>query len=161
MDFNPDEAIAAGWLRADSAPARILEKLSRFSLRQAESIIALDRFMRDRIVNKNIAPEKIAVIPPWSHDDEVRFDPVGRKQFRKAHGLEGKFVVMYSGKYQRFQDLVGQYAALLIAQTRAERDAGAKKDRAPEILLAQDSEIQQLMAHFQGQIPHGQQSDLP
>jgi hypothetical protein len=36
-----------------------------------------------------------------------------------------------------------------------------KKDRAPEILLAQDSEIQQLMAHFQGQIPHGQQSDLP
>ncbi len=55
--------------------------------------------MRDRIVGKGIALEKIAVIPPWSHDDEVRFDPLGRKRFRKAHGLEGKFVVMYSGNH--------------------------------------------------------------
>jgi glycosyltransferase involved in cell wall biosynthesis len=99
MDMNPDEAIAAGWLRADSFPARILEKMSRFSLRRADSVVALDRFMRDRILAKRIAPEKISVIPPWSHDDEVRFDPVGRKQFRKAHGLEGKFVVMYSGNH--------------------------------------------------------------
>ncbi|MGA2177865.1 MAG: glycosyltransferase family 4 protein [Verrucomicrobiota bacterium] len=99
MDFNPDEAIAAGWLRADSALARVLERMSRFSLRQADSIVALDRFMRDRIVAKGIAPEKITVIPPWSHDDEVRFDPSGRARFRKAHGLEGKFVVMYSGNH--------------------------------------------------------------
>jgi glycosyltransferase involved in cell wall biosynthesis len=99
MDFNPDEAIAAGWLRADSAPARMLERMSRLSLRQSDCIVALDRFMRDRIVAKGIAPEKIAVIPPWSHDDEVRFDPVGRKRFREAHGLENKFVVMYSGNH--------------------------------------------------------------
>ena len=99
MDMNPDEAIAAGWLRADSVMGRILERMSRFSFRRADCIIALDRFMRDRIVAKGIAPEKIALIPPWSHDDEVRFDPVGRKQFRKAHGLEGKFVVMYSGNH--------------------------------------------------------------
>jgi glycosyltransferase involved in cell wall biosynthesis len=99
MDFNPDEAIAAGWLQPQSAPARILEGMSRFSLRQADSIVALDRFMRDRIVAKGIASEKIAVIPPWSHDDDVRFHPVGRKQFRKAHGLEGKFVLMYSGNH--------------------------------------------------------------
>jgi glycosyltransferase involved in cell wall biosynthesis len=99
MDFNPDEAIAAGWLRADSTSAKILERMSRFSLRQANSIVALDRFMRDRIVAKGIAPEKIAIIPPWSHDDDVHFDALGRKQFRKAHGFEGKFVVMYSGNH--------------------------------------------------------------
>jgi glycosyltransferase involved in cell wall biosynthesis len=97
MDMNPDEAIAVGWLRADSVMGKILERMSRFSFRRADRIIALDRFMRDRIVAKGIALEKIALIPPWSHDDEVRFDPVGREQFRKAHGLEGKFVVMYSG----------------------------------------------------------------
>jgi colanic acid biosynthesis glycosyl transferase WcaI len=99
MDFNPDEAIAAGWLRADSTPARILEKMSRFSLRQADTVVALDPFMKDRIVAKGIEPAKIAVIPPWSHDDEVRFDKRGRKQFREAHGLEEKFVVMYSGNH--------------------------------------------------------------
>jgi len=99
MDFNPDEAIAAGWLRAHSAPARILECMSRFGLRQAHAIVALDRFMKDRIVAKGIAPEQIAVIPPWSHDEEVGFDPSGRKQFRQAHGLEEKFVIMYSGNH--------------------------------------------------------------
>ena len=99
MDFNPDEAVAAGWLRPGSPAARLLERMSRFSLRHAKKIIALDRFMRDRILVKGIAPANVAVIPPWSHDTEVRFDPEGRERFRKAHGLEGKFVVMYSGNH--------------------------------------------------------------
>ena len=99
MDFNPDEAIAAGWLRKDSFAAKFLERLSRFSLRRADTIVALDRFMRDRIVAKGIPPEKVAVIPPWSQDDAVRFDPAGREAFRAAHGLAGKFVVTYSGNH--------------------------------------------------------------
>jgi colanic acid biosynthesis glycosyl transferase WcaI len=99
MDFNPDEAIAAGWLRPRSPVARGLEAMSRFSLRRAKKIIALDRFMQDRIVAKGIAPEKVAVIPPWSHDEDVRFDPAGRERFRRTHGLDGKFVVMYSGNH--------------------------------------------------------------
>ncbi|HEY5040680.1 MAG TPA: glycosyltransferase family 4 protein [Verrucomicrobiae bacterium] len=99
MDMNPDEAIAAGWLRADSFAARMLERMSRFSFRRADWIIALDRFMRDRIVAKGIAPEKIAVLPPWSQDQDVRFDAAGREQFRRTHGLQDKYVVMYSGNH--------------------------------------------------------------
>jgi glycosyltransferase involved in cell wall biosynthesis len=99
MDFNPDEAIAAGWLRADSSAAKWLERMSRFSLRRADKIIALDRFMRDRIVAKQIATEKVAVIPPWPLDQQVAFDAAGRETFRSAHGLAGKFVVMYSGNH--------------------------------------------------------------
>ena len=99
MDMNPDEAIAAGWLRADSFMGKILERMSRFSFRRANWIIALDRFMRDRIIAKGIAPEKIAVLPPWSQDHDVRFDATGREQFRQQHGLTGKYVVMYSGNH--------------------------------------------------------------
>ena len=99
MDFNPDEAIAAGWLRAGSMAARVLEWCSRFSLKRAERVIALDRFMRERIVAKGIERSKIVVVPPWSQDDEVRFDAAGREGFRRRHGLEGKFVVMYSGNH--------------------------------------------------------------
>ncbi|MDB6112853.1 MAG: putative glycosyl transferase [Pedosphaera sp.] len=99
MDFNPDEAIAAGWLRPGSLVTRGLDGMSRFSLRQATRIIALDRFMRDRIVAKGILPERVVVLPPWSHDGEVKYDLVGRERFRKAHGLDGKFVVMYSGNH--------------------------------------------------------------
>lgn len=99
MDMNPDEAIAAGWLRADSPAAKILERMSRFSFHRADWIIALDRFMRDRIVAKGIAPGKITVLPPWSQDRDVRFDAAGRGQFRQRHGLSDKFVVMYSGNH--------------------------------------------------------------
>ena len=99
MDFNPDEAIAAGWLRADSLAARVLDRMSRFSLRRAGKVIAIDRFMRDMIIAKGVESSKVCVIPPWSHDDEVRFDPAGRERFRQEHGLDGKFVVMYSGNH--------------------------------------------------------------
>jgi colanic acid biosynthesis glycosyl transferase WcaI len=99
MDLNPDEAVAAGWLSPTSFAAKWLERLSRFSLRQASAVVVLDDFMRQRILAKGIPDDKIAVIPPWSHDSEVHFDPIGRAHFRKTHGLDGKFVVMYAGNH--------------------------------------------------------------
>jgi glycosyltransferase involved in cell wall biosynthesis len=111
MDLNPDEAIAAGWLRESSLITRVLNWLSEFSLRRAKVVIALDRFMRDRIVNKGIAAEKVSVLPPWSHDDAVRFDAAGREDFRREHGLAGKFVVMYSGNHSPCHPLDSLLAA--------------------------------------------------
>jgi len=99
MDLNPDEAIAAGWLRDQSAAARVLGWMLRYSLRHAERIVALDRFMMRRITDKGIPTEKLVVIPPWSHDDAVQYDPAGRESFRARHGLTEKFVVMYSGNH--------------------------------------------------------------
>jgi glycosyltransferase involved in cell wall biosynthesis len=99
MDFNPDEAIAAGWLRPGSFAARLLDWMSRYSLRHATKIIALDRYMAERIERKGIPKEKMAVMPPWSHDSEVKFDASGRQQFRATHGFGDKFVVMYSGNH--------------------------------------------------------------
>jgi hypothetical protein len=99
MDLNPDEAIAAGWLREGSTTARVLAGLLNFSLRVADEIVVLDRFMRDRIAQKGIAVEKIRTIPPWAHSDVVYYDPEGRRRFRERHGLAGKYLVMYSGNH--------------------------------------------------------------
>lgn len=99
MDLNPDEALAAGWLAPGSLAARFLERCSRFSLRQAGTIVVLDRFMEKRIRDKGIDAGRIVVIPPWSHDSEVRFDAEGRLRFRRLHAVDDKFVVMYSGNH--------------------------------------------------------------
>lgn len=99
MDLNPDEAIAAGWLQEGSYTARLLESVLRYSAHSADRVIALDRFMRDRMIAKGIAGERVVTLPPWSHDNEVRYDAAGRDAFRARHGLEGKFVVMYSGNH--------------------------------------------------------------
>jgi len=119
MDLNPDQAIAAGWLRRDSMAAGVLSAAARFSLRSSERIVVLDRFMRSRIAAKGVRPEKIAIIPPWSHDTRVGYDNLGRAGFRAAHGLAGKFVVMYAGNLS----IVHPAATLLEAAALLREDA--------------------------------------
>jgi putative colanic acid biosynthesis glycosyltransferase WcaI len=99
MDLNPDEAVALGWLREDSFVTRILQAFLNYSLQRSDKIIALDRFMWERIVDKGVSRDKVVVVPPWSHDEDIRYDEAGRAVFRATHGLEGKFVVMYSGNH--------------------------------------------------------------
>jgi colanic acid biosynthesis glycosyl transferase WcaI len=99
MDLNPDEAIAAGWLAKDSITAKLLERLLVTSMKRSARIIVLDRFVKQRILAKAISPEKIHVIPPWSHDDVFGYDRGGRERFRLQHAFADKFVVMYAGNH--------------------------------------------------------------
>ena len=99
MDLNPDEAIAAGWLQADSLTASLLKRMLNFSLRSADRTVVLDRFMEKRVLEKGIDPKRVSVLPPWSHDDSVSYSEEGRSAFRAKHGLTDKFVVMYSGNH--------------------------------------------------------------
>jgi colanic acid biosynthesis glycosyl transferase WcaI len=99
MDMNPDEAIAAGWLRKDSRMAKILGALLMYGIGKARKLIVLDRFMKARLLAKGAAEDKIVIVPPWSHDQRVFYSPEARASFRAAHNLADKFVVMYSGNH--------------------------------------------------------------
>ncbi len=99
MDLNPDEAIAAGWLQENSLTGKTLAGFLKSSLDHADGIIALDHFMKSRIVAKGVRPELVTVLPPWAHDDQVHFDRQGREAFRREHGLTDSFVVMYAGNH--------------------------------------------------------------
>ena len=99
MDLNPDEAVAAGWLRQGSAMEKFLRKALEKSFQQSAAIIALDRFMADRIAAKGVDRKKIQVVAPWAHDKEVKPDLEESKAFRREHGIEDSFVVMYSGNH--------------------------------------------------------------
>jgi colanic acid biosynthesis glycosyl transferase WcaI len=99
MDLNPDEAIAAGWLQENAIPTRLLQLVLQYSLENADAIVVLDRFMKDRILAKGIDERRLRTIPPWAHDDAIRYDREGREAFRAQHDLADKFVVMYSGNH--------------------------------------------------------------
>jgi hypothetical protein len=71
----------------------------RSSLLHAEGIIALDHFMKQRIVEKGIPEDRVTVLPPWAHEERVTFDEQGRQAFRRQHDLLQKFVVMYAGNH--------------------------------------------------------------
>jgi colanic acid biosynthesis glycosyl transferase WcaI len=99
LDLNPDEAIAAGWMKPESVAARVLTFALRYGLRHAATIVALDTYMKERICAKGIDAEKVTVIAPWSHNDAVKYDRPGREKFRREHQISSRFVVMYSGNH--------------------------------------------------------------
>jgi colanic acid biosynthesis glycosyl transferase WcaI len=119
MDLNPDEGVALGWLREDSLVTLVLQALLKYSLRHSDKIIALDRFMQERIVRKGIPAERVAVVLPWSHDDDIGYDEAGRVAFRMTHGLMDKFAVMYSGNHSPCHPLDTLLAAARKLQTHA------------------------------------------
>ena len=105
MDLNPDEAIAAGWMKPDSLAAQLLGSALRYSLCVSSSIVVLDRFMKDRLVAKGTPEVKVHVVPVWSLDQTIYYDVEGRESFRKQLGVEKKFVVMYSGNHSPLHPL--------------------------------------------------------
>lgn len=99
MDLNPDQVVALGKMKPTSPAVRAFEWLNRRILGRARGIVALDRFMKDRLVRKRPdAADRIAVLPPWPLEDYelVRHED---NPFRARHNLAGKFVVMYSGNH--------------------------------------------------------------
>jgi glycosyltransferase involved in cell wall biosynthesis len=119
MDLNPDEAIAAGWLKENSFTGKILKSFLRYSLRHASRVIVLDRFMKERIRKHGISDERITVLAPWAHGDAV-FDEAGRLAFREHHNLSQKFVVMYSGNHSPCHPLNTLLEAALKLADRSE-----------------------------------------
>ena len=111
MDLNPDEAVAAGWLKAGGFVERTLTCIQNWSFRRAARIIALDRFMADRLAAKGVGQEVIHVDAPWSHDQAISYDVAARDVFRAEHGLSDKFIVMYSGNHSPCHPLDAVLAA--------------------------------------------------
>jgi len=62
-------------------------------------VIVLDRFMRDRILQKAPVGTKLHVVPPWPHDNVLADIPHDANPFRRRHELADSFVVMYSGNH--------------------------------------------------------------
>jgi glycosyltransferase involved in cell wall biosynthesis len=99
MDVNPDQMVTSGRLSARSLVARMFDWMNRRTLLRSRDVIVLDRFMRDRILQKASVEKKIHVVPPWPHDNVLADIPHDANPFRRQHGLADSFVVMYSGNH--------------------------------------------------------------
>lgn len=100
MDLNPDQLIALNKISPQGLAAEFLEGIHRFILRESALVIALDRFMAERLRSRINLPGQLLVLPPWSHEEQMRLPLVGEANlFRRRHDLNEKFVVMYSGNH--------------------------------------------------------------
>lgn len=122
MDLYPDVAIECGVMKRTSLAARAFERLSRWILRKSDATVVLGRCMRERVLDKGIAPAKVAWIPVWA--DLTGIEPVAHmgNPYRAKFAPCNEFVVMYSGNLG-----IGHDAATMIdAMTRLKNDASIR-----------------------------------
>jgi len=104
QDLYPDVGVALGKLR-NPILIKILEASTQRILRSADRVIVLGEDMRQRVAAKGYPhPERIRVVPNWVDTQRVQPQP-DSTAFRQAHGLVGKFVVMFSGNLGLSQGL--------------------------------------------------------
>ncbi|MCA9293111.1 MAG: glycosyltransferase family 4 protein [Phycisphaerales bacterium] len=99
MDVNPDQLIALGKAKESALSVRVSDRIQRFVLKHAHSVVVLDRFMADRMNRKLDVTAKMANMPPWPHEEPEAPLAHADNNFRKEHKLDDKFVVMYSGNH--------------------------------------------------------------
>ena len=98
MDLNPDQALALGVARPGSLSVRLFETLNRLILARADRIVALDRFMAERLRAKRASIDaRMETFPPWPHDDHLDSIPHAKNSFRAEQGWQERFVFMFSG----------------------------------------------------------------
>jgi putative colanic acid biosynthesis glycosyltransferase WcaI len=108
MDLWPWVAFEAGVLPRDGAAGRALAAAARSALREADLVIAIGRCMAARLVSEGVSADRVRVIPNWAGGSVRPVDP-GANPLRRRLGLQGKFVVMYSGNHgvsHRFEDVL-------------------------------------------------------
>jgi glycosyltransferase involved in cell wall biosynthesis len=120
QDLFPEVAMAIGPGKdgAMGSVYRLMRVLRDRSLRSADMNVVLGDRMAERILAAGVAPEKTRLISNWA--DARVLKPVLHEEndLRRAWGLDGKFVVGYSGNLGRAHE----YETLIDAIARLEDD---------------------------------------
>lgn len=109
QDFNPEQVMAVNY----SSNKLILKAMmiaDKFSCRHSDLVITVGRDLVDTLKNrfKGHKVPKYAMINNWIDEKEVY--PLSQDHervvaFKKQYGLDGKFVIMYSGNIGLYYDL--------------------------------------------------------
>lgn len=90
--------MALGKARPRGLGTRVFAWSNRFLQRTASRVVVLDRFMAEKLEARGPHRPATLIIPPWPLESE-RLGLAEGACFRRAHALEGKFVVMHSGNH--------------------------------------------------------------
>jgi colanic acid biosynthesis glycosyl transferase WcaI len=95
QDLQPDAAVECGMIRRGWLTS-MLYRLESLTYRAADAVGSISAGMLGRIGAKGVPQRKLVLLPNWANDDLVQ--PLSSQtRFRAAWGLDGRFVVLYSG----------------------------------------------------------------
>ena len=102
QDILPEAAIQTG-LISNAIAIKIFEKLEKFAYASATKIGVITPSFAANLRAKGVARQKISCISNWVDTNFVSPLPKKDNAFRRKHGLQEKFVVLYSGNIARTQ----------------------------------------------------------
>ena len=105
QDLYPEVGLTLGRLRPGPLTA-LLRWATQLGLRQADRVVVLGEDMRQRVLQRGAAADKVDVVPNWADTRAVR-PPAPDNPLRRDWQLNGEFVLMYSGNLGLTQNLDG------------------------------------------------------
>lgn len=106
-DIFPEAMERMGMLTQGGFAANLWRRFSRRSMLRAQGVLTLGESLQ-RTLQNHFRPHEnvqIEVIPTWVDTDFLRPISKAESPFVTKHGLEGRFVVMYSGNFGETHDL--------------------------------------------------------
>ncbi len=95
-DLHPELSCAVGVLRKGSLIDRVWRRLNTWILQHADVALSLGPYMEQTIKTRN-AQAQTMIIHNWCDAKTVRCMPKTESRFATEHGLQDKFVVLFSG----------------------------------------------------------------
>jgi colanic acid biosynthesis glycosyl transferase WcaI len=114
QDLYPEVAVELGVPFIKGPLGRVLLQLRDASLRAAHANVVVGERMAEIVRQRGIAPESVHVIPNWCDDEEIQPVAPFDNPLRQEWGLEGRFVVGYSGNLGRGHE----FETVLVAAER-------------------------------------------
>lgn len=92
--------------QAERPPAFVhyLMKDRDLAYKSAQAVITISSDMRNYLANRGLRPEALPIIPNWCVPPDMEAAPEGADNLREQWGLQGKFVIGYSGNLGRVHD---------------------------------------------------------
>ncbi|HEY9804265.1 MAG TPA: glycosyltransferase family 4 protein [Leptolyngbyaceae cyanobacterium] len=104
QDILPEAGIRVGLIK-NKLMIRALEAIEKFAYRTSHTISVIAEGFVDNLVNKGVPDNKIVCIPNWVNLNFISSEAPKNNSWRKAHNLDDKFVVLYSGNIALTQGL--------------------------------------------------------
>lgn len=104
QDILPEAAVQTG-LITNKLAIKVFEQLEKFAYASATKISVITPSFAQNLIAKGVSPTKITQISNWVDVAFIKPMPKENNAFRIANGLEGKFVVLYSGNIARTQGI--------------------------------------------------------
>jgi len=103
QDLQPDAAVELGMLKK-GAFTSFLYAIERFIYDKSDYVFTISEGMRNKIIDKGIAGDKVKIFYDWADVDTLKPMPK-ENSFAKMYNLDKKFVVLHAGNMGEKQDM--------------------------------------------------------